>query len=182
MRLLSTGTDYETIQTDYRLVYLIHLSTGARDFLLHSVHTDTGAHPASYSMDKKCCYPCLKRPGHEASPLPPPHIFRLSDNFANDAGRVGTCAPLVRPHCSDAPHRLNLRALSFSAVRDRNRNTEASSVHTHVGSSKRHYVADPRIEFSILPPEGIRVFRMALTQTATVSPNSIDRLGSVVEA
>jgi hypothetical protein len=47
-------------------------AAGARDFsLLHNVHTDRGAHSASYTMGTGCCFQGVKRPGREADHLVP---------------------------------------------------------------------------------------------------------------
>jgi hypothetical protein len=43
---------------------------GSRTFLLHVVHTGSGAHPASYPMGTGSSFPGLKRQGREADHSP----------------------------------------------------------------------------------------------------------------
>jgi hypothetical protein len=52
---------------------LVRFSAGARDFsVLHSVHTGSGDHPASYRVGAGALYPGVKRPGREADHSPSP--------------------------------------------------------------------------------------------------------------
>jgi hypothetical protein len=44
----------------------VRFPVGARDSLLHNVHTGCGAHPASYTMGTGACFHGVKRPGPEA--------------------------------------------------------------------------------------------------------------------
>jgi hypothetical protein len=50
----------------------VRLPVGAGNFSPHhSVHNGYGAHPASYSMGTRGCFPGVKRPGREAGHSPP---------------------------------------------------------------------------------------------------------------
>jgi hypothetical protein len=58
------------IPTDYGLDGLGSIPGSVRFSLLHSVQTDSGAHPASYPVGTVGSFPGLKRPGREVDRSP----------------------------------------------------------------------------------------------------------------